>query len=131
MPAAVRADRVGRAHPRARRRDPYRPGLRPALTLGRLVAYHELDRLTRALTAGADWPGPPVRVLPLRDRRYWARAWPRTVRYGPRAPVWVVAHELAHVASGDFGHGDAWRAWMVTLCGRLATVVEDEASPRA
>jgi hypothetical protein len=79
------------------------------------VTYDELATLTHAVTADPHWPGPAVTVLPLRDRRWWARAWTHTVRYGPRAPAWVVAHELAHVASGDFGHGERWRACEVEL----------------
>ena len=80
-----------------------------------LVPYAELVEMTRALTADRRWPGPEVTVLPLRDRRYWGRAFRHTVRYAPRAPWWIVAHELAHVASGDYEHTARWRAWMTEL----------------
>jgi len=82
-----------------------------------LLTYDELAALTRALTADPRWPGPAVTVLPLRDRRLWGRAWRHTVRYAPEAPAWVPIHELAHIASGDYGHGSAWRAWAVELAG--------------
>jgi hypothetical protein len=96
-----------------------------------LISYPELARLTDALTADPRWPGPTVRVLPLRDRRYWGRAWTRTVRYAPIAPVWVVPHELAHIASGDLGHGPEWRAWMVRLTEELEEMSGARRKPAA
>jgi len=89
--------------------------------LSEVVPYNDLARLTAALTADPRWPGPAVTVLPLRDRRLWGRAWRHTVRYAPEAPAWVPIHELAHIASGDYGHGSAWRAWAVELAGWLSS----------
>lgn len=81
------------------------------------VGPHDLTpwRILRAITvdimAMPEWGRPPLRIDRLNPGPYWGRTDRRTwVAYADPAPLSVVAHELAHVSSGEHGHGDRWAA---------------------
>lgn len=82
-----------------------------------MLEFDQLAALTAALVAHPGWQGrTPIvacRVQPGVDGRLVGRR----IVYSAAAPACVVFHELAHLASGDLGHGPAWSAWFVRLLG--------------
>ena len=82
-----------------------------------VVGYRTLVAAVERVTAV--WGHGPVRCAPLPSASNGGRygdAKGRTVRFARSAPLWVVAHELAHVLTpGDRSHGAAWQAQAVSL----------------
>lgn len=81
------------------------------LTLASVLPYAQLAQITRHVAACS---GIAVRVLPmppdLAVDRYGAVRGRRTILYAARAPLWVVAHEVAHVVTplDEPEHGPRW-----------------------
>lgn len=98
------------------------PDVRSALL--EVVPFGRLSVLAHRL---AGWRGIPINVIPLSPqiaRVYDGRTDGRIrVWFAPRAPVHTVAHELAHVVSGDRSHGPEWERSFVDLCRDLLTAM--------
>lgn len=73
--------------------------------------YDGLLALTRYLVADRRWPGPVPIVARGCPRGIDGYTVGRRIRYADVAPICVVPHELAHLASGEVGHGPRWRSW--------------------
>lgn len=85
--------------------------------------YEALAKLTADIAAA--WPYGPVRVMRLprhlaRDGYGRCHVKRRVIMYADLCPLWVVAHEMAHLMTpADEAHGEAWQAAYAQLAGWL------------
>lgn len=90
--------------------------------IDRLCPFAELEAVTHELVVSIGFGEISVRPLPARVAMWnYGDAWPsaRLVRYAPRAPLYAVAHEVAHLLAPDDGHGPMWQAQFARLAASL------------
>lgn len=90
-----------------------------------IVDHAELRRITRLVCRDPRWPlaDTPVGVDTSRHRHGSQIGF--QVCYARRAPLCVVAHELAHLIAGE-RHGKRWQAAYLELLGVVADVTGGE-----
>lgn len=90
-----------------------------------LLPYAELEALTTELLTA--YGHRPLRVHVLNPGRgdWWgqtdARSW---IRYRDPAPLWVVAHEVAHVLTGCDHEHPQWVACYRQMLGAVTVIAE-------
>lgn len=90
--------------------------------IDRRCTFAELAAITQAMVVEIGFGEISVRPLPARlTMRYYGDAWPsaRLIRYAPSAPLYAVAHEVAHLLAPDDGHGPMWQTQFIRLAASL------------
>ncbi len=96
--------------------------------LARMVSYSTLARVTSIVTGDPSWHAGRVWLqrLPVNDNARWGRAERARVLFPPSGgPLWVVAHELAHVSAWSDrynDHGPVWRAEFERIARLIVTL---------